>query len=147
MGILGLDTLSEDHGPYDYEINVPVSLQRCGIESKLVVPGTDPGTAHIRTVQAMQNALHKGLKWNQELVSGRVDTMKELAAKEGVTQRYLSHLVRMAWLSPEIMQAIIRGQVPATLSLDKLKKGFPLDWDEQWRKLGFASSTLDANMT
>jgi hypothetical protein len=38
---------------------------------------------------------------------------------------------------PEIMQAIMRGQVPATLSLDQLKKGFPLDWNEQQAKLGF----------
>jgi len=78
------------------------------------------------------------------MVSGRIDTMKELAAKEGVTQRYLSHLIRMAWLSPEIMQAIIRGHVPATLSLDRLKKGFPLDWNEQWQTLGFTTSPPDA---
>jgi hypothetical protein len=35
------------------------------------------------------------------------------------------------------MQAIVRGQIPATLSLDQLKKGFPLDWNEQQAKLGF----------
>jgi hypothetical protein len=54
--------------------------------------------------------------------------MSELATKHGVTQRYIAHLIQLAWLSPDIIQAIYRGQIPATLSLERLKKGFPPDW-------------------
>ena len=65
--------------------------------------------------------------------------MSALADHNGVSQQYVGHIIKLDWLSPEIMQAIIRGQVPATLSLDRLKKGFPLAWNEQQAKLGFSS--------
>jgi len=60
---------------------------------------------------------------------------------EGVTQRYIALIIKLAWLSPNIMKAIFRGQIPAALSLDKLKKGFPFDWDKQWTFLEFDSTS------
>ena len=93
------------------------------------------------TVKAIQDALRKALAWNQELVSGEMESMSLLAEKEGVTQRYIAHIIKLAWLSPDIIQSILRGQIPATLSLDTLKKGFPLDWHEQWQTLGFDKLT------
>jgi hypothetical protein len=65
--------------------------------------------------------------------------MNELAKRRGVTQRYIAHLIKLAWLSPGIMHAIVHGQVPVNLSLDQLKKGIPLDWDQQWKILDFDS--------
>ena len=118
-------------------IRLDVRMQRCGIESKLILEGESPGNAHQRTVKAIQDALRKALAWNQELVSGEIESMSLLAKKEDVTQRYIAHIIKLAWLSPDIIQSILRGQIPATLSLDTLKKGFPLDWHEQWQTLDF----------
>ena len=63
--------------------------------------------------------------------------MSAIAKREGVTQRYVAHLIKLAFLAPDIMTAIIRGKAPANVSLDRLKKGFPLDWVEQRKSLGF----------
>ncbi len=63
--------------------------------------------------------------------------MSELARQNNVTQRYIAHLIKMAFLAPDIMVAIKQGKVPAGLSLDRLKKGFSLDWEEQRIVLGF----------
>jgi site-specific DNA recombinase len=142
LNLLGAVDLSATNDFDDYRVDLNVSLQRCGIESKLIVAGKVPDKAHKRTIKALQEALNKAMKWNQDLISGEVKSMKALAEKEGVTQRYIAHLIKLAWLSPQIMQAIFSGQVPATLSLDQLKKGFPLDWDEQWRILGFIPGTI-----
>jgi site-specific DNA recombinase len=60
-----------------------------------------------------------------------------IAKREGATQRYVAHLIKLAFLAPDIMTAIIRGKAPANVSLDRLKKGFPLDWVEQRKALGF----------
>ena len=48
-------------------------------------------------------------------------------------------LIKLAFLSPDIMKAIIHGDIPPTISLGTLKKGFPLDWDKQRQMLGFTS--------
>lgn len=79
----------------------------------------------------------KALAWNEELLSGQAASMAAIAEREAVTQRYVAHLFKLAFLAPDIMTAIIRGNVPADLSLDRLKKGFPLDWAEQRAALGF----------
>ena len=64
--------------------------------------------------------------------------MTELAKQNSVTQRYVAHLIKLAFLAPDIVKAIVRGDIPRDLSLDKLKAGFPLDWDEQRSVLGFS---------
>jgi hypothetical protein len=127
------------HESDDIEIKLAVSLQRCGIESKLIVEGKPSGPAHTRTIKALQEALKKALKWNEALISGKHASMHALAKEQGISPQYVGHIIKLAWLSPDIIRAILKGQVPATLSLDQLKKGFPLDWDEQRKVLGFSA--------
>ena len=123
----------------EIEVTLDVSFQRCGIESKIIVQGATTDHAHPRTVQAIQNALHHALEWNAELISGNAASMKSVANRHGVSQCYLSDQLKLAWLSPDIMKAIFNGKVPSTLSLVKLKKGFPLAWDQQSASLGFST--------
>ena len=80
----------------------------------------------------------KALNWNQALLDGSARSMTDLAKRSNVTQRYVAHLIKLAFLAPDIIQAIFRGDVPQDLSLDQLKAGFPLDWDEQRKVLGFS---------
>ena len=121
-------------------INIPVTLKRCGIEKRLVIPARHDEDAHPTTVHALQSALAKALRWNQALIDGEVASMTALAKQEHVTQRYIAHLIKLAFLAPDIMDAIIGGRLPSSLSLEQLKKGFPLDWDEQRKLLGFPTS-------
>ena len=110
-----------------------------GIETKLVVPKDSESDtlAHPTTVYAIQQALAKALNWNQALLDGSAQSMTDLARKNKVTQRYVAHLIKLAFLAPDIMKAIVHGDVPQNLTLDQLKAGFPLDWDEQRKVLGF----------
>ncbi len=89
------------------------------------------------TILALQNALKKALTWNQALMTGQVSNMARLAKQENVTQRYIAHLTKLAYLSPDIMETIIKGDLPPKLSLDRLKRGIPLDWEEQRQEFGF----------
>lgn len=129
-----------DHLSEEYLILIPVQLKRCGIETKLVIPnGESPSVAHPSSVTAIQNALAKALEWNQALITGSVSSMDELARQNNVTQRYIAHLIKMAFLAPGIMVAIKQGEIPSGLSVGMFKKGFPLDWVEQRKALGFPS--------
>ena len=116
-----------------------VTFQRCGIETKLIVGGKNHAVAHIRTVKAIQGALHKALKWNHGLVTGKYHSTREIADESGISQRYVAEMLKLAGLSPKITKAIFTGKIPATLSLVKLKRGFPRDWTEQETALGFGA--------
>ncbi|MEE9160227.1 MAG: hypothetical protein V3V73_00385, partial [Gammaproteobacteria bacterium] len=66
-----------------------------------------------------------------------VSNMKVLAKQENVTQRYIAHIIKLAFLAPDIMEAIIKGDIPTQFTLGRLKDGFSYDWDDQRKELGF----------
>jgi site-specific DNA recombinase len=91
-----------------------------------------------REARSKGEGADQGLIWNQELLSGKVASVAALAKREKLCRRYVARIVRLAFLAPDIMQAIAHGKVPPALSLDHLKKGFPLDWQVQRASLGFS---------
>jgi hypothetical protein len=44
---------------------------------------------------------------------------------------YVSRVLRLTLLAPEIVEAILDGRQPAELQLDDLLEGFPLEWEGQ----------------
>ncbi|MBL4568087.1 MAG: hypothetical protein JKY85_08860 [Porticoccus sp.] len=114
------------------EITIPIQLKRCGIETKLVNTNGPPPKAHPTSVRAIQQALLKALIWNQELLTGRVKSIMDIAKREQVNSRYISHIIKLAFLSPVIMQKIIDGKIPTELNLERFK-AFNLNscWEKQ----------------
>ena len=119
-------TLQDQH-----VLTCPVQLRRCGIETKLVASNGPVVLSHPESTKAIQGALRKALLWNQALLDGKASTLTELAEKENVAQRYICDLIKLAYLAPDIMEAIFSGKIPAGLTLDSLKKGFSPDWQKQ----------------
>lgn len=127
------ETTSDDQ----HILACPVQLKRCGIETKLVASNGPVVLSHPESTKAIQKALRRALVWNQALLDGTAITLTELAKKEKVEQRYICDLIKLAYLAPDIMEAIIVGKIPAGLTLDRIKKGSSTDWRNQRRTLGF----------
>ena len=59
-----------------------------------------------------------------------------MAKREGTSRRYIRRLVGLAFLSPRLVEAILKGQQPAALTATRLSElDLPLDWTEQHRLL------------
>lgn len=74
-------------------------------------------------------------------MSGRDDSIDAMAIRLGLKRDYLAVLVRLSYLSPTIVRAILDGQQPVELTptrLVSLSMNLPHDWQEQRRLLGFA---------
>jgi hypothetical protein len=73
-------------------------------------------------------------------LTGRDDSIDAMASRLGVRRDYLAVLVRLSYLSPEIVRAILAGQqVELTPTrLIALSRNLPHDWQEQRQLLGFA---------
>jgi hypothetical protein len=65
--------------------------------------------------------------------------MAEIALSEGVDKRYVSRVVNLAFLAPEIIESIIAGEQPADMTIEKITKriNLPLDRVQQRQLLGF----------
>jgi hypothetical protein len=55
-------------------------------------------------------------------------TLEELAKAKGVAPSYMSRVLRLTLLVPDIVEAILDGRQPAGLQLDDLLESFPLGW-------------------
>ena len=80
---------------------------------------------------ALVSAVAKAYRWQEQLESGQYASLEELAAANGVDRTYVSRILRLTSLSPEIVEAILDGNEPKGISLAKLRKKLPLIWAEQ----------------
>jgi DNA invertase Pin-like site-specific DNA recombinase len=115
--------------------DIPMQLKRRGVEKRLIIGGTGPA----RVDQTLLKTIVRAHKWFNGLVSGRVKTMAEIASQEGVDKSYVSRVMTLAFIAPDITESIIAGRQPADLSVEKLTKriDLPLDWAQQRQLLGF----------
>lgn len=82
---------------------------------------------------AMIKVLARGFRWQRLLYDGTYATIEDLAAAEKINPSYISRLMRLAYLSPTIVETIMEGRHPAHLTMKDLMDPFPLDWAEQQR--------------
>jgi hypothetical protein len=63
-------------------------------------------------------------------------TLEDLARAKGVAPSYVSRVLRLTLLAPDIVESILDGRQPAELQLDDLLAKFPLEWARQVQSLG-----------
>jgi hypothetical protein len=77
------------------------------------------------------------MQWNEAILSGEATSFEALIRRDDLNPRQTHRLRKLAFLAPDIMEAIIAGQIPETLTLESLKRDFPVTWDAQRRHFGF----------
>ena len=117
---------------------VPLQLKRRGVELRLVLKGE--GASVPRSDPALLKAIARGHCWFAEFAAGCVSSTREIAQREGLTDSYVRRLVRLAFLSPTIIETICTGQQPIELTVQGLTRGaaVPLSWQDQLQALGLA---------
>jgi len=70
------------------------------------------------------------------LETGQVKSLREIAEKEGIDNSYVSRMVNLTTLAPDIVEAILDDQLPPTLTLFDLAVDPPKLWSEQRKKTG-----------
>jgi hypothetical protein len=81
-------------------------------------------------------AIARGRAWFDGLATGRARSLRELAERDGITRRYIRRLVDLAFLSPQLVDAILQGGQSVALTATRLTElDLPFDWAEQHRLL------------
>ena len=123
-------------------IEVPVQLKRCGMAVRLIVRAS--GELVTRGVDAKLVALiSKAHDWFERLSSGRCNSVQAIAQQEHFASAgYVMRVIHLAFLAPDIVQAIVKGEQPAELTADRLIKMGPLPvaWADQRDLLGMADT-------
>ncbi len=129
-----LDGPNEDRTIVSLEI--AMKLQRKGIEAKLVIAG------HASTHQPdpdLCRLIAKAKHWFDQLASGEAKSVQEIASRERVFVTEISRVLPLAFLSPKIVEDILAGRQPETLTVRRLQRlrSLAFDWKAQRIQLGY----------
>ena len=118
-------------------ISVPTQRKRCGMAVRLIAKG--PGSRE--PDQKLVALVLRARSWFARLKSGKADSIEALAQAEGVTGSFVSRLLNVAFLAPDIVQRIAAGDHPPQLSAERLMRmgALPIDWAAQRMALGCAA--------
>jgi hypothetical protein len=109
---------------------------RRGAETKLILLGLEQQKHGTRCDPALIKAIARGRSWFEELATHRARSLQELAHREGISRRYIRRLVGLAFLSPELVEAILQGRQSVELTATRLTElDLPMDWMEQHKLL------------
>jgi DNA invertase Pin-like site-specific DNA recombinase len=118
------------------EFTVPKVLKRRGVEAKLVV-----STAQGEIAAPDENSiamLVRAHRWLDQLAKGEIGSAREISRREKIDTSEISRIIRLAFLAPDIVEAVLAGRQPVELTPRHLMRGeLPLEWHRQRRLLGF----------
>lgn len=121
-------------------LTVPVTLVRRAKEVKLTIP-PEPGREDLQPDPGLIKLVAKAHAARKALFDGSGRSLREVAAAQGHEPHYFSVLVKLGFLAPDIVAAILEGRHPPALTRQKLARvrDLPMIWDEQRKLLGLPS--------
>ena len=139
---VSLAGLSESIGSADATDSAPVILKtpitfyRRGVESKIILSGASKAALPDNGLIALVSDTYKCV---QKIFKREVATVRDISQKDGIDEGDVSRFLPLAFLAPDIVEAILRGRQPAGLTSEKLKRlrNLPKSWEEQRELLGF----------
>ena len=116
---------------------IPLNVKTRGGRKAMVTPGVL--ALERRQDITLIKAVARAFRWRRMLESGRFATINELAAAEKINSSYVSRVLRVTLLAPDIVGAILDGRQPEGMTLPALMEPFPVVWERQWQKIGTPS--------
>ena len=114
--------------PQTLVIHVPFVLKmRGGRKEMILPPGAAPPRSRIDTTTL--KALARAFRWQRMLDSGQFATIGELAAHEKIAPSYLTRVMRLTLLAPDIVEGIVAGRIAPELA--SLMVPFLAEWAGQ----------------
>ena len=84
-----------------------------------------------RTDNTLVKALARAFRWKRMLESGEFVTIAELSEREGIAPSYMTRVMRLKLLAPDIVETILDGTQGPEVTLARVLEPFPVEWEEQ----------------
>jgi hypothetical protein len=110
-------------------LHVPFRVVQRGGRKEMQLP--EGAAQPRRTDNMLVKALARAFRWKRMLESGEATTIAELADRDGIAVSYVTRLLRLTLLAPDIVEAILDGRQGSEVTLARLMEPFPLEWDAQ----------------
>jgi len=131
-----IDQAASDVGP-PIDLVVPARLKRMGMETKLLIDGAGGGPRGTPD-RSMLRLLAQAYRYREMLLEAQGRTMLDLAREAGVGRPYFCRIVRLGFLAPNVVKAVLRDRHPPGLTANQLSlhTKLPNAWEDQISALG-----------
>jgi hypothetical protein len=114
-------------------VRIPMRFQRRGGRKRIVAPD---GSAIVPTSKPQPDgtlikALARAWRWQKLLDGGVYASVSDIGDAENISKSYVSRILRLALLAPDIVEAILAGKTDQALMLEELERPLPARWEEQ----------------
>lgn len=110
---------------------IPLTLRKKNGRPKILPPADHtPAEARVQDAHVLR-AIARAWNWRRRLERGEVLTIADIAKVENLSDRYVSRMMRLAYLAPDVLEKLLIHRVPPALSLNDLVAVAELPWEEQ----------------
>jgi hypothetical protein len=116
--------------------SVCVQMKHRGVEMKIIIPGKK--THHGPADHKLCHLIGRSRIWIEQLKSGEHKSIAAIARAEDMDPGDVSRFMQLAFLAPDIIETILKGEQPPDLTAETLKRlrDLPLAWADQRIRLG-----------
>ena len=135
LKVLGVRLKDEQPIAKPITFTIEAMLRRAGKGKRLIITNTPPAEINDHLIALIKEAITV----RQRLLSNPELCIESLTAQLDLYKGRITSLVKLSWLAPKIMRAILEGRQPLDLTPSKLlrlAKDLPLSWDDQYLLLG-----------
>jgi hypothetical protein len=116
-------------------VRIPMRFQRRGGRKRILAPGGSelaPSTKP-QPDGTLVKALARAWRWQRMLDEGVYTSVSEIGDTENISKSYVSRILRLALLAPDIVERILVGSADQSLMLQRLERPLPAGWHDQRR--------------
>ena len=107
----------------------PFTLKKRGNQVRIVLSSGEINQSH--PAPALMKAVARARDWADRIIAGEARTIEDLVKISGLEKRYVRRVMHCAALSPQMVEAILKGRQPVDMTVMGLTGSLPLDWHEQ----------------
>ena len=112
---------------------IPMAFRRRAGKAVIVLPNGERAVERREALidNAMVKLIPRGHRWHRQLFDGTHASIADIAKSENINPSFVSRVLRLAYLSPTLVEAILDGKYPAHLTTKDLMEPFPMEWERQ----------------
>jgi site-specific DNA recombinase len=99
------------------------------------IPKNEVRSTRIERRARLVGAISRGRRWLDEIVSGSVTDVEQIATRQKCSVRQVNMTISLAFLAPDLVRAAVEGRLPRGIGVERLRDA-PAEWSRQFEALG-----------
>jgi site-specific DNA recombinase len=99
------------------------------------IPRDEVRPTRIERRARLVSAIARGRRWLDEIVSGSVTDVQQIATRQKCSVRQVNMTISLAFLAPDLVRAAVEGRLPRGIGVERLRDA-SAEWSQQFEALG-----------